>query len=130
MKSGELGRQKMVWIYIFSGIAANSAASIFLKKASDRIGSLQSFTDYIQLLINPFLLLGLVAYGLAFVFYAVALSVAPLSLVQPVMTAGAIVLISLSASLFFKEQLSWVTIIGIFVTIVGVTLISMGASNR
>lgn len=114
----------LVWPYLIFGLLTNAFASVLLKKGSLETGSINNISELFVAIINPYLLFGAVSYVASFVFYFMALSVAPLSFVQPVLTAGAIIAVTISAALIFGESLTWLKILGITITIIGVILIS------
>lgn len=68
--------------------------------------------------------LGLIAYGLTFLLYAMALSRFPLNIAHPVMTAGAIALVALLSTAILDEPLSASTAVGVFLIAAGVLLLA------
>ena len=77
----------------------------------------------IPMILNPWVFLGFVCFGLSSLFWLVVLSRLPLSLVYP-MVSFAYVLVALLSMFFFKESVTLVRWAGIFVIVAGVILIS------
>lgn len=77
----------------------------------------------IPIFLNPFILGGLACFGLSSILWLVILSRLPLSLVYP-MVSVAYVLVALAAMFLFKENVTLLRWIGIFVICFGVYLIS------
>jgi small multidrug resistance pump len=67
---------------------------------------------------------GLGLYGIAFLLYAAALARLPLNVAHPILTTGAIAVVSLLSVVIFREQLYWTTGLGIIFVVIGVALIS------
>ena len=77
-------------------------------------------------LVNPLIALAIASYGLAFVFYSLALARLPLNVAHPIMTAGAIVVVGLSSFSFFKESISTSVLLGYAMLLGGIMLLSSG----
>jgi multidrug transporter EmrE-like cation transporter len=103
--------------------AFSVTASVFLKQASQGLGEDFVWTDLIG---NHYVWFGGMAYATAFVGYIYTLRIVPLSLVQPTITAGASVLTVLIAVWFFREQMSPLNWIGLFLVCSGIFLLFVG----
>ena len=65
-------------------------------------------------------------YSIAFLGYIYVLKIVPLSLVQPVITAGVSVLTTVVAVMFFKEQLMSIHWFGLLLICTGIFLLFWG----
>lgn len=117
----------MKWLVILLAIGANTVAALLIKAATGPGKKMPSLVPFSFAFSNWALWLGLVTYGLALIAYIWALSVFPVSVAHPVITAGGIALVSLIAILLLGESIGPFGIIGICLVAVGVTLIAAGA---
>ena len=114
----------MKWIILLLGIASNASASVLVKIAMMPPRKFPSPSDPISALSNWPFWLGLVLYGSAFLLYAAALARLPLNVAHPVLTSGAVAIVSLSSVLIFHEPFHWTTGVGIIFVVLGVILIT------
>lgn len=114
----------MKWIILFLGIFSNASASVLVKMAMMPPRKFPSLSDPMAALTNWPFWLGLGLYGMAFLLYAAALARLPLNVAHPVLTAGAVAAVALSSVLIFREPFHWTTLVGIFLVIAGVGLIT------
>lgn len=111
----------MKYLLIFVVIFFNSAASLFLKKAS--IDELTPNAIHILgISYNIYTFLGIFFYAIAFVAYYCSMKFFKLSYVQPVTTAGVILFVVISSIMIFSERISGINIVGIFFIILGVVM--------
>lgn len=116
-----------LWTYalVVLGMVMNVSAQVALKFAVHGGGSL-SLTEpkaLLALAFNPWLIAGLVLYGLSVVNWVVVLSRLDLGIAYPLMGAGYI-LAYLAGVYWFKEPTSATRLAGIVVIIVGVILLT------
>jgi len=114
----------MKWLILIFGIVSNASASILIKMAMMPPRKFPSLNDPVNALSNWPFWLGLVLYGIAFLFYAAALARLPLNVAHPVLTAGAVASVAICSYIIFREPFYWTTIVGIFLVIGGVALIT------
>jgi multidrug transporter EmrE-like cation transporter len=104
-------------------IFLTAAASYFLKLAAleeaSRGGLLSMAT-------NPYTILGGICYATTFGAYAIALQKVPLSLAQPVITAGASVVATLLSVFLLREGMALVNWAGLLLVCLGIYLIFLG----
>lgn len=104
---------------IFSAIFASFGQVLF------KFASKSSF-DFMTLIFNPFLIIGLASYGVGLLFMLKAIRRGELTVVYPVL-ATSFIWVSLLSPLFFETDFmtlqKW---IGIFIIIVGISLIGKG----
>lgn len=118
----------MKWFILFSGVLSNASASILIKIAMTPPRKIPSLEDPIGTLMNWPLWLGLALYGVAFILYAVSLSLLPLNVAHPILTSGAIALVALYSFLILQEDFSLLTWIGILLIVAGVIAITTSHS--
>ena len=80
---------------------------------------------FIRIITNPFALMGITSFGIAFVLYSGVLSKLDLSMAYPIMTGVGFLLVLLASILFFKEQVNTYRLMGIAAIIFGIFMISV-----
>ena len=116
------------WTGILVAVLTGTVAQTLMKFGTDRVGRFGDTPalEYLfRLIINPFFLLAIAAYGFGVIFYMFMLSRLDLSFLYPMMVALGLVFASIVSALIFQEQITLVRIGGIAVVIVGVFLVSM-----
>lgn len=115
----------MKWIILLLAIATNACASVLLKAvvSSDKRQSI--LVDPLSYLTSAWIWVGLVLYGLAFVFYTASLSQFPLNVAHPVITAGAIVTVVAASALIFGEVFDGFIAFGMIFVLTGLSIIGI-----
>jgi multidrug transporter EmrE-like cation transporter len=113
-------------ILLVTCILFSAGASVFLKLGA---ASFSGRIDALSLLKNPMVWAGGFFYGFAFIGYIYVLRVIPLSLAQPVITAGVSLITAVIASIFFREQLLLLNWTGILLVCVGIFFLFSGRSG-
>lgn len=111
------------WILLGLCIISSAGASIFLKLGASNFLQTPGFNG---LLVSPMVWIGGSCYAMAFVGYIYTLRLVPLSLVQPVITAGVSVITCLFAVLAFREQMSLINWTGLTLVCVGMGFLFWG----
>lgn len=112
---------------LFFGISFNAFASALMKYAGRGVVG-DSFSGYLWSLLTNLPLIGsIVLYFLSFVLYFLALQRLPLNVAHPVMTSGAIVIVSLFSFFVFQENFSVFKWIGLLLIILGVWLVAISS---
>lgn len=101
---------------LFAAIAVGIAGQVLLKTGSARTASLA--TQYV----DPFTLLGLVAYGLAAILYIAAIKKIPISLAYPMVSLSYLA-VALIAHYAWGEALGLPQLAGIVFIILGILLL-------
>ena len=101
----------------------SALASIFLKIGAT---SLAETINISALLSNSNIWIGAFFYSATFLVYIYVLKVAPLSLAQPVITAGASVVTALAAMVLFRESMTLVNWGGLTLICVGIFFLFFG----
>lgn len=114
-------------VIIIVGIAFASLGQILWKIGMNGIGVIDNFTftHFLMLISNAYVLSGLICYAVGTLFWLVALSRADLSFVYPFI-ALTFVVIFIASSLFFHEQISLQRITGAVIIIVGIIVLVRG----
>jgi multidrug transporter EmrE-like cation transporter len=111
---------------MFGAIALNVCGHSFLKAGMNRIGTIgpsQIITNFAQVILSPFIILGLASYVASVTLYIVVLSRTDLSYAYPLLMSVGYVLIVLVSFLIFKEPFSAYKWAGILLILVGVILV-------
>lgn len=116
----------MKWLIIVLGVFSNAAASILMKQAGNKLVLDDLIKTPWKLLDNFLLLSGVFLYFVAFLLYIVALKLFPLNVAHPILTSGAIAIVTLFAFFVFKEPMSLLKITGIIFILIGVIFITRG----
>ena len=104
-------------------VLSSAFASIFLKLG---VSALSQPLSLLTLVANPMIWLGGFFYTLSFLGYIYVLQLVPLSLVQPVITAGVSALTAMVAVLLFKEQLLLSNWLGLILICTGIFCLFWG----
>lgn len=118
----------MNWMILVFGVFANAFASVLIKLAVTPPRAPPSLDNIMSVITNWHLISGLLMYGIAFLLYIIALSKFPLNVAHPILTIGAVAIVTLLSFIIFKEPLEWTRLAGIILVIVGALLIMMTAS--
>jgi drug/metabolite transporter (DMT)-like permease len=113
-------------ILLVTCIVFSAGASIFLKLGA---ASIPGRIDALSLLQNPMIWAGGFLYGFAFIGYIYVLRLVPLSLAQPVITAGVSIVTAFIASIFFREQILPLNWTGILIVCLGIFFLFSGRSG-
>lgn len=108
---------------LFGCILLSSGASFFLKLAA---GSSSGELKLLVLVLNPLLWVGGLLYAAAFVGYLYVLRIVPLTLAQPVITAGVSVVTTLLAVALLHEHMQAVNWMGLCLICVGIFCLFLG----
>jgi drug/metabolite transporter (DMT)-like permease len=104
-------------------VLLSAAASISLKIGAATLAAPSTIST---LVVNHMILIGGIFYSAAFLGYIYILRVAPLSLVQPVITAGVSVITALVAVMFLRESMSLVNWLGLTLICAGMFFLFWG----
>lgn len=105
----------MKHIYLSLSVAFNVASYLLYKSISHKQSSIFWFVIFA---------LGLILGGINVLFFTKALKDIKLSIAYPVFSGGCIFFIAIFSHALFGERLSMINIIGAFVIVVGIALMS------
>lgn len=115
----------MKWFFLIIGLLLNATANILLKVAARHVErSEQSVGIIFRLFTDPFLLLGIISFGLALGAYSYSLTKFDLSVAYPIMTSLGLVIVALFSFFFFKESYHVTKILGTILILIGVILVA------
>jgi multidrug transporter EmrE-like cation transporter len=104
-------------------VLLSAAASIFLKIGASALTGFLSFSTLVS---NQMIWIGAVFYSAAFLGYIYVLRLVPLSLAQPVITAGVSAVTALVAVMLFREQMALSNWIGLTLICAGIFFLFWG----
>jgi multidrug transporter EmrE-like cation transporter len=130
-KRGKMAISTQGLILIIIAAILMSAGSLGLKGSITAIGGFGSdfntlLSDIFALLRNPIFLLGLFLYGTGTLLWMKVIASEPLSVGYPILLSVAFIAVTLGAVLFFRESLSPVKLVGMFVIVIGVVITTNG----
>ena len=113
-----------MWHYISLALAIliGTLAQIGLKEGTTKSDTIES------LLIEPYILVSLIAYGVAAIFYILAIRHIPLSVAFP-SVASSYVLVALISNLLWAEPFGKTQILGIGLIILGIYILGLGTKT-
>lgn len=116
---------------ILAGVILNAAGQLLLKAGTNAVGHFDFHLDNVlpiglKLAFNPFILSGMVAYGVSLVVWIMALSRVPVSIAYPMLSIG-YVINAFIAWHWFGETLSAQKLLGIGCIVLGVYVITRSA---
>lgn len=122
----------MGYFYIFGTIFFTVYGQIVLKWRINGVGSLpENFSDkilfLIKLLFDPWIFSGFFAAFIASFFWMAAMTKFDVSHAYPIIVGGLAILTSIFAIIFLKEPISYLKIVGLFLIVSGVYLLSKGS---
>ncbi|MBK7872936.1 MAG: hypothetical protein IPJ74_20845 [Saprospiraceae bacterium] len=113
-------------LLLLAAIIPSVAAQLILKEAMIEIGAFDTqgnIWEYAIKLIHPMVILGLGLFGTGTIFWIVCLSKLELSFAYPVATIQYF-LIFLGAWFYFDERIPLIRLLGLFIIVFGVIIIS------
>lgn len=112
-------------VIIISGIVFAAFGQVSWKLGMNQAGQLTAlnFASIYTVLMNPYVLLGFVMYGLSTIFWLIALSKKELSFVYPFISLTYVLVLILS-SLVLKESIGLNKIAGTLAIMIGLIIIS------
>ncbi|MBM4286556.1 MAG: 4-amino-4-deoxy-L-arabinose transferase [Deltaproteobacteria bacterium] len=106
----------------------NVTGQLLLKHGMNRIGNFQiSLQDlgpvFLRAFLSPYILLGLSCYVTGFLIWLIVLAKAEVSYAYPLISVG-YVLTAIMGWWLLGENVTWIRLTGIFITCLGVVIIS------
>jgi len=114
-------------LIIMSGVLLNALAQLLLKAGTSSLGPLFAVgeryaTEIIRIVLQPYILSGLVCYIVSVSLWIAALTKVPVSVAYPMLSIGYIVN-SVAAHYFLGEELGVQKLVGIGVIVIGVCIV-------
>ena len=110
------------WLLILAAGVNSMIGNVLLKQSRIAGGN----APFVEQLLSPWFIGGLLFYGVNVVLFAKALDRLPVSAAYPVLAACGFVLLAVVSAVVFGERLSPVQYGGIVVTIAGIALVARG----
>lgn len=110
-------------ILLVGCVFLSAAASICLKAGAS---ALTGPLSLVALINNPMIWIGAVFYSAAFLGYVFILRLVPLSLAQPIITAGVSAVTALVAVMIFRESMNLTNWIGLTLICAGIFFLFWG----
>jgi drug/metabolite transporter (DMT)-like permease len=112
-------------VLLFFAIFAAAAGQLLMKTGLNQLGALNeiNFSVFFRMIFNPFVFAGIASYGIGFVAYLFALTKLDQSFAYPMFALG-YVLVPVFNWVVMHEPFSILRLVGIFLVLGGVTLIS------
>ena len=116
---------------IFTGVLLNALAQFLLKAGTNTVGHFEFTAQNIgpigsRLAMSPYILGGMLAYGVSLIVWIMGLSRIEVSIAYPMLSIGYVVN-AIAAWMLFSEALTPLRLTGIFVIIFGVCLVASSA---
>lgn len=117
-----------LWL-LLPAILFSTTGELFFKIGMNRIGAFEFSRDAIRqvlprVVLNPFVLLGFVGFGLGAMFWLAVLSRVPLSIAYPILALSYFVVV-IEAWLFLHERVTWKRMLGVTVIVIGVVMVGL-----
>jgi len=117
-----------IYLVLLAAIVLNAGANIMIKAAMRKSPIIPDqgalFQAFAQAAKNPYLIGGVVLFGLALAAYSVVLSRLNLSVAYPIMTGAGFLLVFLVSGLYFKESITAVHVLGSGLILAGVWVLT------
>jgi len=121
----------MDWITLILATLTAVAGNLSLKKGMSVLGKIDFSKETLaatssNIFSQPFIIGGLIIYALSMFLWLKVLSTTQISKAYPILVGLSFVLVVLGSYFFFKEELSFLKILGILVIFFGVLIIARG----
>lgn len=122
----------MVFILLAVAIVAGVAGQTMLKKGANEatvnLGPFKADVDHVlNLFLNPFVIVGVICYGISAFAYIIALTQTDVSVALPI-TSLTYVLVAISAFVFLGETISLLRWAGVALVVLGSILVGFSAA--
>ena len=119
---------KFTFIIILTGVSLNAVAQLLLKAGTTSLGTLfpsheRIYTEFFRILLQPFVMGGLICYVVSVSLWIAALSKVPVSIAYPMLSIGYIAN-AIAAYYLFDEALTLQKMVGIGIIVFGVALVA------
>ena len=111
------------WIYLVCYVIFAVSGSTLLKFGSTSAVKTLFTIPFVNLNVSLTTFIGFIAYGLSFMFYTILLSKFDLSFISPLTVGIVYVLLMITAFIFFKEDITFVKLLGSSLILIGILLI-------
>lgn len=116
----------LAWGALALATGLNALANVLVKTASARAAGV-SAPAAARLLVEPWFVAGVASFGVALVFYTLALSRLEISVAYPVLTGVGFLIVTLWAILHLHESLTGLKLAGAALVLAGIVLLARPA---
>lgn len=115
------------YLLLALAIVCNAGANILVKIATQKTPLVLDqglvWSSLWQAVKNPYLILGVLCFGFALLFYSIVLSKINLSIAYPIMTGAGFLIVFLVSALYLKEQILPLHLLGAGLVLAGLWLL-------
>ena len=116
-------------ILTFIYIAATTSSLILFKLGNNQVRTILSFqSGEIQAKIGGLSVLGLMLYIVSFILYMVIITRYNLTYIVPIISGIVYVVIFIASIVFLKEKISFLTVTGVIVILIGIIIMNIRTS--
>src|SRR5439155_1585152 len=120
-------------LLLIPAIVSSTTGQLFLKVGMSQIGNFAFSPDAIlailpQVILNPFIWIGFIGFGLGAVFWLAVLSRAPLSIAYPILALSYFVVV-VEARLILHERVTWKRLLGVSIIVIGVVVVGLSEAS-
>lgn len=114
---------------LLTSVFFNVTANILLKTGVKSFGGISGqkaklVEELTKAALSPFIISGLVLYGLSFIIWLRVLSFNDLSRAYPIFATIVFLLTTLGSAIFLKENVSLVRVVGIAIMLIGIYIVA------
>lgn len=123
----------VVLLVVSIGLAV--AGQLAMKAGMQKVGEIQAkdikhpWKLIVRVLESVWAVVGVVLYAVSAIFWLIVLSRVPLSVAYPIVAAGYVVVVFYSW-LVFKEEVKWISWVGLALIVIGVVLTAQGLKPK
>jgi len=115
-----------IGLIIFNAITLVTGQFLWKMGLERKVNPFESMRSIIELIFSPFILSGLVLYGLTTVLWLFILTRVQISVAYPMQSVAYLISV-FGAYFIFGESLSWMKIAGCLVILIGVAMVGFSA---
>ncbi len=120
-------------LLLLPAILFSTTGELLFKIGMNRIGGFEFSPASIRavlprILLNPFIWIGFIGFGMGAVFWLAVLSRVPLSIAYPILALSYFVVV-VEAWLFLHERVTWKRLVGVGIIVAGVVVVGLSESR-
>ena len=120
-------------LLLIPAILLSTTGELLFKIGMNRIGSFAFSASSLRtvlprILLNPFIWVGFLGFGVGAVFWLAVLSRVPLSIAYPILALSYFVVV-VEAWLFLRERVTWKRLVGVTIIVAGVVVVGLSESR-
>ena len=120
-------------LLLIPAILFSTTGELLFKIGMNRVGSFAFSPDSLrtvlpQILLNPFIWIGFIGFGMGAVFWLAVLSRVPLSIAYPILALSYFVVV-IEAWLFLHERVTWKRLVGVGIIVAGVVVVGLSEAK-